>query len=162
MEWREMIVGLLLTFVDDTFKTYRVNVSNYASYPVSQYPSGHQSIAVLPGQHFLRRGKAPRWEYVRITEKRRLETAAPAIKTKMVKRRMPLVFLPVLPLSNGSILDSMAGCVAVRVEGRRSMPHMWPATWSFKQGSSRHVILESCHDELVLFILEHQLWAEVY
>ncbi len=43
---------------------------------------------------------------VRITEKRRLATAAAAIKQRMVNRRSPLVFLPVLPLKKGSDIDS--------------------------------------------------------
>ena len=48
---------------------------------------------------------------IRITEKRRLDTAAPAIKHKMVRRRRPRVFLPVLPLNKGSTAGSMAGGV---------------------------------------------------
>jgi len=40
--------------------------------------------------------------YVRITEKRRLAMAAAAIKTRIDNRRIPLVFLPVFPLRNGS------------------------------------------------------------
>jgi hypothetical protein len=42
------------------------------------------------------------WEYVRITEKSRLATAAAAIKHRIVIRRSPLVFLPVLPWKKGS------------------------------------------------------------
>jgi len=45
---------------------------------------------------------------IRITEKRRLETAAPAIRHRMVSRRRPRVFLPVLPLKKGSTVGSMA------------------------------------------------------
>lgn len=45
---------------------------------------------------------------IRITEKRRLETAAPAIKHKMVNRSSPRVFLPVLPLKKGSTVASIA------------------------------------------------------
>jgi hypothetical protein len=45
-------------------------------------------------------------EYLRITEKRRLATAAAAIKERIVNRRSPLVFLPVLPLKKGSDIVS--------------------------------------------------------
>jgi hypothetical protein len=40
--------------------------------------------------------------YVRITEKRRLATAAAAIRQRIVNRNRPLVFLPVLPAKKGS------------------------------------------------------------
>jgi len=53
--------------------------------------------------------------YLRITEKRRLDTAAPAIKHKIVNRKIPLVFLAVSPFSNGSNVESMADCVDVEV-----------------------------------------------
>jgi hypothetical protein len=43
---------------------------------------------------------------VRITEKRRLATAAAAINERIVNRRSPLVFLPVLPLKKGSDIVS--------------------------------------------------------
>jgi hypothetical protein len=40
--------------------------------------------------------------YVRITENRRLAIAAAAMVQRMINRRSPLVFLPVLPLNKGS------------------------------------------------------------
>lgn len=68
-----------------------------------------------------------KWEFrgvnIRITEKRRLETAAPAIKHRIVNRSRPRVFLPVLPLKKGSIVGSMAmaGVDGLEIVGRGSM-----------------------------------------
>ena len=53
--------------------------------------------------------------YVRITEKSRLATAAAAIKHKIVIRKSPLAFLPVLPWKKGSA--TVAVIVAVN-EGK--------------------------------------------
>lgn len=54
-----------------------------------------------------------------MTEKRRLETAAPAIKHRMVNRRIPLVFLAESPFSNGSRVESIAGYVAFSRQSSR-------------------------------------------
>lgn len=50
---------------------------------------------------------------VRITENRRLATAAPAIKQRIVNRRSPLEFLPVLPLKKGSAVLALIVVVDV-------------------------------------------------
>jgi hypothetical protein len=52
-------------------------------------------------------------EHVRITEKRRLATAAAAIKQRMVILSRPLVFLPILPLRKGSIVVAIVAGVGI-------------------------------------------------
>jgi hypothetical protein len=42
-------------------------------------------------------------KYIRITENSRLATAAAAIVQRIINRRRPLVFLPVLPSKEGSV-----------------------------------------------------------
>jgi hypothetical protein len=69
-----------------------------------------------------------------MTEKRRLETAAPAIKLKIVSRRMPLVFLPVFPLRKGSTPESMIGDVVVEIVGHPMSTDMPRAPASPQQG----------------------------
>lgn len=54
--------------------------------------------------------------HVRITENRRLATAAAAIKQRIVILNKPLVFLPVLPFKKGSAVVAIV--VGVSVDGR--------------------------------------------
>jgi hypothetical protein len=53
--------------------------------------------------------------YVRITENRRLATAAAAITQRIVILSKPLVFLPVLPVKKGSTVVAIV--IGVSVEG---------------------------------------------
>lgn len=53
--------------------------------------------------------------YVLITEKRRLAIAAAAIVQRIVSRRRPRVFLPVLPLKNCSALATVILVVVDRL-----------------------------------------------
>jgi hypothetical protein len=85
--------------VDNTFETYRFSKLAHASRFKSY-------------KKYLRVGRKPGLgaalgAYIRITEKRRLATAAAAIKQRMVIRRSPLVVLPVFPLKRGSVKESV-------------------------------------------------------
>ena len=51
---------------------------------------------------------------IRITENRRLATAAAAIKQRIVIRKSPLVFLPVLPWKKGSVTVAVIVAVNAR------------------------------------------------
>lgn len=55
-------------------------------------------------------------DHLRITEKRRLATAAAAIKQRIVSLSKPLVFLPVLPFRKGSTVVAIV--VGVGLDGK--------------------------------------------
>lgn len=69
-----------------------------------------------------RLGKKRKPVYIRITENRRLATAAAAIKHRIVIRNTPRVFLPVLPLKKGS--DAVA-VVIVAVDEEKKVVGSW-------------------------------------
>lgn len=55
--------------------------------------------------------------HLRITEKRRLATAAAAITQRIVILSRPLVFLPILPFKKGSTVVAIV--VGIGVDGRK-------------------------------------------
>ena len=64
----------------------------------------------------------------RITENRRLDTAAPAIRHRMITRSRPRVFRPLTCFMNWS--DSSAAILGELVVGERETLHFWAASRS--------------------------------
>ena len=98
-------------------KPDRISVSIYTIHHVNRLSCSHFKNGQSLNYKFyvLRSGRGN----VRMTENKRLATAAAAIKQRMVNRRSPLEFFPVLPTKKGSAVFALivASCCLEVVHG---------------------------------------------